>query len=259
MRHKINHHSVNFDNTFQSEKAISLRHLRFRETEFVYWRYSRTCGLINGDVVVWGRKSKKSQAEFHVYSQDGRKIKTVKALCAHKDKLNIKTVVIESAEYVAVACCMCTDINLYHLGKETAFPAFSSDYPGPMCHGREGTLFAVNSCKNADKEFDVTEIGCKRMQFTHGQVFETHLKKVPDVCYIPTRDILVLSTHKNPKYRDDLASDEDVSDDEEKKKEDEGPLVIRAVSCKKKKKIVGGKRGGWCSMCSPWDALPSQV
>ena len=185
--------------------------------------------------MVWGRKSKKSQAEFHVYNRNGQKLKTVKALCAHKDRLNIQTVVVESTEYLAVACCRCTDINLYHLGKETAYPAFSSDYPGPMCHGREGTLFAVNSCKNDDKEFDLTEIVCKRMQFTYGQVFQTHLKKVPDVCYIPTRDILVLSTHKNPKYRDDLASDEDVSDDEEKKKEDEGPLVIRAVSCKNKK------------------------
>ena len=125
--------------------------------------------------------------------------------------------------------------------------------------GEKGLWFAVNSCKNADKEFDVTEIFCKRMQFTYGQVFQTHLKKVPDVCYIPTRDILVLSTHKNPKYRDDLASDEDVSDDEEKKKEDEGPTGHTSCILQKEKDFVGGKRGGWCSMCGPWNALPPQV
>ena len=189
--------------------------------------------------MVWGRKSKKSQAEFHVYNQNGQKLKTVKALCAHKDRLNIQTVVVESTEYLAVACCRCRDINLYHLGKETAYPAFSSDYPGPICHGREGTLFAVNSCKNADKEFDVTEIVCKRMQFTYGQVFQTHLKKVPDVCYIPTRDILVLSTHKKPKYRDDLASDEDVSDDEREEERRRGSTGHTSCILQKRKRFCG--------------------
>ena len=224
--------------------SVDVIHEKTFETYLVPWRRSASCVMNNGDIALWGKTGKKDPREFHIYNKDRQRqeVKKIKALCPHKN-VRILSIVIENVENLAASCTECGDINLQHLTIDTAYPAFSSDLSGPMCYGKEGKIFSINCIE----EFPIIEIGCKRKQFVYGETYETKMKTVYDVCYISTRDILVIATHKkDTKDTKDLRviladkkdntlddfSDEEPDEDSEKNEKDkkkEAPAIIRAI------------------------------
>ena len=211
------------------DHQLDIIHEKTFETDLVPWRRSASCLMNNGNVALWGKTGKKSPREFHIYNKDGRKVKTIKALCPHKN-VRMLSIVIENIENLAVSCSECEDINLQHLAIDTAYPAFSSDHCGSMCYGKEGKIFSINCLE----EFPIIEIGCKKKQFVYGETVETKMKSVYDLCYISTRDILVIPTHKKNSTPDEFSDEEPDEDSEEKEKDKkkEAPAIIRAVQGK---------------------------
>ena len=206
---------------------LEVIHEKTFDTDLVPWRRSAACLMNNGDIAVFGKTSKKAPRQFYFYNKDAEKVRKMKALCQHK-RVGMLSVVIENIEYLAVSCSECGDINLQHLTIDTAYPAFSSDHCGPMYYGKEGEIFSTNCIK----EFPVIEIGCKRKQFVYEETVETKMKTVYDLCYISTKDILVIPTHKKNTTRDEFSSEEDTDDESEEKEKDkkkEDPAMIRAV------------------------------
>ena len=201
--------------SLRDQKWLDVNHEKTFETELVAWRRSASCVMNNGDIAMWGKTAKKAPYEFHIYNKDARKVKKMKALCQHKKNVHMLSIVIENqnVEYLAVSCSECGDINLQHLTIDTAYPAFGSEHCGSMCYGKEGQIFSTNSIE----EFPVIEIGCKRKQFVYGKTVETKMKTVCNLCYISTKDILVIPTHTNNTTRDEFDDDSD-DDSKEKKK-----------------------------------------
>ena len=104
-----------------------------------------------------------------------------------------------------------------------------------MCYGKEGKIFSINCIE----EFPIVEIGCKKKQFVYGETVETKMKSVFDLCYISTKDILVILTHKKNSTPDEF-SDEDPgehSEEKEKDKKKEDPAMIRAVQVRNGKVV----------------------
>ena len=216
------------------QKWLDVIHEKTFETDLVPFRRSAYCVMNNGNIALWGKTGKKSPREFHIYNKDGRKVKNNKALCPHKI-VYMLAIVIENIEYLAVSCNECKDINLQHLTIDTAYPAFSSGRCGLMCYGKEGGIFSINFIK----EFPIIDIVCRRKQFGYGKNVEIKMRDVADLCYISSKDILVIPSNKKdetPDEFDDEDPDED-SEEEDKDKKKEAPAIIRAVQCENGKVV----------------------
>ena len=212
----------------------------------------------NGDIALWGKTSKKASLQSHFYNKDGKKKddekkhgekeKKIKALCPHKELVRMLSIVIKNDEYLAVSCKECRDINLQHLTIDTAYQAFGSCACGAMCYGKEGGIFAIDCIEHSP----VIEIGCRNpflpKQFVYGETVQTLMKSFSDLCYISSRDILVIPAHKKIRVRDPFSDDEEDEDSDEDEKK-EGPAMIRAVQSRGGKVLWEVKKVGGVETC----------
>ena len=173
-----------------------MKHERTQEFELVFWGWTESCIMINGNMVIWGKTTEITRPKFHVYNTRGKKLKTIEPFCQHIT-VRILPLMIKNTEYLAMSCAECKDINLHRMDLGVTINAFSSCFPGPMCLG---SLYSVHCVKG----FPVVKIDCKNIPFKMGKKIETDMEGILDICYIPTSDTLLISSKK----------------------------VIRAISCK---------------------------
>ena len=157
----------------------------------VYWGCTQSCIMRNGDVVFSCKTSYDSPAEFHVYNTHGQKIKTIKSFCQHEFNL-LLSLLINNVEYLTVSCPDCQKIYLYNIDTATITEAWHNPRyrVGAMCHGPQGTVCAVDTMKGVA----VLILDCSTSHFHLKNTVTTNMEEYYDIYYIPTVDVIVIST-----------------------------------------------------------------
>ena len=145
----------------------------------------------NGDVVIRGKTSYDSPAEFHVYNTHRQKIKTIKSFCQHVFN-ELLSLLINNIEYLTVSCATCHKISLYNMDTTTITVAWHNPRYrlGATCHGPQGTVCAVDNMKGVA----VLILDCSTSHFHLKNTVTTNMENYYDICYIPTVDVIVIST-----------------------------------------------------------------
>ena len=175
---------------FQSDQ-FEVVHRKANDTGLVYWGYDRSC-KIHDDLLIKGKTSDDSPAEFHIYNENGMKIETFKLLCQH-DEVEIIPLVINCTEYLAISCDECHNIRLYNMDTATISEAWHDPRhrPGQMCHGPQGTICAVDGVKG---QCPVLILDSTSIPFQLEHVVQTRMERFYSISYVPTADLLLITS-----------------------------------------------------------------
>ena len=155
----------------------------------------RSTIMSNGHLVFWVETIDALSPKFHICNEEGNQVDTLPPLCQHVRNIDVQSVMIQDKEYVAVSCANCSAIRLRNIAAGEVSVAFKNNsyWPGHMCKGNQETLFVVN----LTKENSIIEIDCGTTNFDVKTVMKTNMEVVYDICYVPSKDIL-LACNWNP-------------------------------------------------------------
>ena len=170
---------------------LVLKHEVTHDLGLVFFSYTQSCIMRNGDVVIYSKTSN-SPAEFHVYNTHGKKIKTIKQLCEHEEWINLLSVIIDGINYVTVSCGDCHKIRLYNMDTAAITEAWHNPQHRPwvMCNGAQGKICVEDDVKG----LPVLILDSTTHHFQLEYTVQTNMKGCYDICYIPTVDVIVIST-----------------------------------------------------------------
>ncbi len=128
------------------QKLILTRKSSF-DTGLVVWTYTKSCVLMNGDIVLYGRKTAESYPIINIYR--GSKLRcAIEAPFMH-EKITLQPVLIQDNHYIAITCCGPKgdhEISLLDPQTKKVTLAYKSLdlLTGKMCVGEPGTLYVVH-------------------------------------------------------------------------------------------------------------------
>ena len=175
----------------QATRQLEMHHNVTYNQDLVYWGSSRSCIMRNGDVIIYGKTSDDSPAEFHVYNAQGQKIKTFKPFCEHVVYLLAN--LIGGIEYLTISCADHRKIHLYNMDTATITEAWHDprSKPGPICHGPQDRVCAAEIVKG----YQVVILDSTSIPFHLKYTVHTQMESLLDISYLPTADLLVIAHH----------------------------------------------------------------
>ncbi len=163
--------------------------------------------------MLWGKTAESASPALHFYSCSTsglQKLKSVEKLCQHENTVYVLGLLRGKKELLAVGCPHCGVIRLIDVESGEVSVAFhdGSHYPGGMCLGEAGDMFAVHSVKGPKA---ILQLNCSTAEFSLIRSIKSGMMTYYSVCYIPVHKLIVISAHS--------------------------PGVIRAMSCESEKVV----------------------
>ena len=177
----------------QATRQLEMHHKVTCNQDLVYWDRSRSCIMGNGDAIIYGKTSDDSPAEFHVYNAQGQKIKIFKPFCEHEHDVYLLANLIGGIEYLMVSCADCHKIRLYNMDTVTITEAWHDPRckPGPMCHGPQDRVCAVDIVKGRP----VIILDSTSILFYLKYTVHTQMEGHHSISCVPTADLLLITDH----------------------------------------------------------------
>ena len=175
---------------FKMMPGLVLKHETTCDPGLVFFGSERSCIMKNGDVVMYGKTSDNSPAEFHVYDSHKQKIKIFKQLCQQNRNKSL-SLFFGNIEYLMVSCSECHKIHLYNMDTASVTEAWYDPRhkPGPMYHGPQSTVCVVDDMKG----IPVLLLDSSTAHFQLKNTVQTNMEKYYDICYISTVNTMVLN------------------------------------------------------------------
>ena len=166
---------------------------------------------LTGFVILWGRTSDTDPPKLHVYRSSTdpaswKKEMSVPGFCEH-DNIKLLPTVIDRQEYLLIACLYCKKIRLWNIVNSKTTTAFCNpDYfPGYMCQGDSGQIYAVHSVKGY---IPILQLDCPGPEFNLCKTIQTRMEALYAICYMQKHRLIAVS--------------------------DNTPGIVRAICCQRK-------------------------